>query len=80
MNKKFWKSDNMEQKFQSEFALEMAAKIIKSENLFKSQFAADLKSLHSSAKIVDDSQENLENTDEYEEHSVDNIQLEEQVN
>ena len=79
MNNKFGKSDNMEQKFQSEFACEMAAKIINSENLFKSQFAADLKSLHRSAEIVDDGQDNLENTDEDEEHSVDNIKLDKQV-
>ena len=79
MNTKFGKSDNMEQKFQSEFACEMAAKIIKRENLFKSQFAADLKRLHSSAEIADDRQDSLENTDEDEEHSFDNIKLEEQV-
>ena len=49
----------MEQNFLSEFACEMAVKVIKSENLFKSQFAADLKSLHSSEAIVDDCPDNL---------------------
>jgi hypothetical protein len=52
-----WKSENMEQKYQSEFAWEMVNKVKDRECQFKSQFAAELQSSLVSCEIQESSHE-----------------------